>query len=187
MSTDEHRIGDRLAISEMIYAYAEAVDTLGCNPAQPGDPDPALERAAALFAECLADNAAVRLHFEGSGSPATHAPSNGPLEFARFVRGYFTQYRYIGTYHLAGNIRIQFTGADTAAVRSLINSTHWLADGRLLFAPILYTDKAVRAGTRWKIAERKLVVQRWWVTDGYFPTPTDPTLTRPSLEAEAAR
>jgi len=175
--TDD-RASDRIAIAEMIYLYAEAVDVLGCSPAAPGDADPALEQAAHLFGQCMADNAAVRLYFEGPTSPATHAPSDGPLEFARFVRAYFTEYRYIGTYHLAGNIRITFTGDDTAEVTSLINSTHWLADGRMLLAPIHYRDKAVRAEAGWKIAERELVVQRWWVTDGYFPTPTDSRLAR---------
>jgi SnoaL-like domain len=103
------------------------------------------------------------------------------MKFAQFVRAYFTAYGYIGTYHLVGNIRITFTGPDTADVRSLINSTHWMADGRLLFAPISYQDKAERgADGKWKIAARELVVLRWWVTDGYFPVPTDPTLARPA-------
>src|SRR5438552_3406986 len=163
--TDEHAT-DRIAITEMIHLYAEAVDVLGCSPVAPADPDPALEQAAHLFGQCLAADAAIRLYFEGPTSPATHAPSNGPLEFARFVRAYFTAYHYIGTYHLAGNVRIQFTGDDTADVTSLINSTHWLADGRLLLAPIQYRDKAVRTGAGWKISERELIVQRWWVTDG---------------------
>jgi hypothetical protein len=182
--TDERAV-DRIAITEMIYLYAQAVDVLGCSPAVAGRPDPALEQAAQLFARCLADDAAVRLYFDGPASPATHAPSDGPLEFARFVRAYFTAYGYVGTYHLVGNIRIQFTGDDTADVTSLINSTHWLADGRMLLAPIHYRDKAVRAGADWKIAERELVVQRWWVTDGYFPTPTDSRLGRPAERASA--
>jgi hypothetical protein len=56
-----------------------------------------------------------------------------------------------------------------------------MADGRLLFAPINYEDKVARgADGQWKIVERELVVQRWWVTDGYFPVPTDPGLARPN-------
>jgi hypothetical protein len=171
---------DREAIAELVYLYAEAVDTLGCHPVQPGRDDPALPAAATLFAKCLADDVNVRLYFEGPDKPPTYAPSEGPHKFAEFVRAYFTAYGYVGTYHLAGNIRIRFTGPDTADVGSLINSTHWTADGRLLFAPIAYQDKVVR-GTdgQWKITERELVVQRWWVTHGYFPVPTDPTLARP--------
>lgn len=122
----------------------------------------------------------MQLYFKGEGSPATHAPSGDPVGFATFVRAYFTAYGYIGTYHLVGNIRPRFTGAETAEVSSLINSTHWTPDGRLLFAPIVYRDKAIRSMDRvWKISQRELVVQRWWVTDGYFPTSTDPTLSRP--------
>jgi hypothetical protein len=40
------------------------------------------------------------------------------------------------------------------------------------------TTGAPRPDGRWAITERELVVQRWWVTDGYFPVPTDPTLAR---------
>ena len=35
--TDEHAT-DRIAITEMIHLYAEAVDVLGCSPVAPGDP-----------------------------------------------------------------------------------------------------------------------------------------------------
>jgi hypothetical protein len=172
---------DRDAVAEAIYLYAEAVDILGCHPVREGEDDLALPRAATLFEKCLADDVKVRLYFEGAGKPPTHAPSEGPEKFAQFVRAYFTAYGYVGTYHLVGNIRTRFTGPDTAQVGSLINSTHWMADGRLLFAPISYQDKIVRTGDgTWKIAERELVVQRWWVTDGYFPVPTDPTLARPA-------
>jgi hypothetical protein len=178
--SDQNRTVDREAIAEMIYLYAEAVDVLGCHPAQPGRPDPAIDEAADLFARCLAPDAKVRLYFEGDDSPATHAPSGDPVELATFVRAYFTAYGYIGTYHLAGNIRPRFTGPDSADVTSLINSTHWLGDGRLLFAPIIYRDKAIRSdGGLWKIIERDLVVQRWWVTGGYYPNPTDPALAQP--------
>lgn len=175
------RSDDRAAISEMICTYAEAVDILGCHPVKPGDDDPALPQAAALFQVCMDHDAVVRLYFEGSAAEPTHAPAEGPETFARWVREYFTNYGYIGTYHLAGNIRPTFTGTDTADVSSLINSTHWLADGRILLAPIVYRDKARRDtdGT-WKITVRELIVQRWWITEGYFPTPTDPTLTRPT-------
>jgi SnoaL-like protein len=174
-------MSDRLAIDEMIHLYAEAVDVLGCHPVRKGKEDPVLSRAAELFGQCMTETAAVRLFFEGPNSEPTHAPSEGPEKFAEFVRAYFTGYGYIGTYHLVGNIRTTFTGPDTASVGSLINSTHWTADGRMLFAPIVYDDRAVRHtdGT-WKLAERELVVQRWWVTDGYFPVPTDPSLARPT-------
>ena len=175
------RAGDREAIAELVYLYAEAVDVLGCHPVAEGEHDPMLSRAAGLFGQCLADDVRVRLYFEGPGKPPTHAPSEGPEQFARFVRAYFTAYGYIGTYHLVGNIRTRFTDTDTAQTSSLINSTHWMADGRLLFAPISYRDIVTRRpGGRWTIAERELVVQRWWVTDGYFPVPTDPALARPA-------
>jgi len=54
--TDEHAT-DRIAIAEMINLYAEAVDVLGCAPVAAGDTDQALEQAARLFGQCLADDA----------------------------------------------------------------------------------------------------------------------------------
>jgi hypothetical protein len=175
------RTGDREAIAELIHLYAEAVDVLGTHPAGAGEPDPALTGAAELFGQCLAPGARVTLYFEGPDRPPTHAPAEGPEAFARFVRAYFTDYGYVGTYHLVGNIRTRFTGPDAAETRSLINSTHWLADGRMLLAPITYRDTVTRGPDgRWAITERELIVQRWWVTDGYFPVPTDPTLARPA-------
>jgi hypothetical protein len=36
-------------------------------------------------------------------------------------------------------------GQDTAQVRSSINSTRWMADGRILLAPIEYDDIVVRS------------------------------------------
>lgn len=77
-------------------------------------------------------------------------------------------------------MRIRFTGDDTAQVRSYINSTHWMADGRMLLDPIEYDDTVVRCADRlWRVQSREIVVWRWWVTDGYAPVPTDPTLARP--------
>ena len=68
-------------------------------------------------------------------------------------------------------------------MRSYINSTHWMADHRLLFAPIDYEDTVIRLAGTWKIAARDIVVWRWWVTDGYTPVSTDPTLARPAADS----
>ena len=65
------RSDDRVAISEMIYTYAEAVDILGCHPARPGKDDPVLLQAAALFQRCMTHDAAVQLYFEGSAAEPT--------------------------------------------------------------------------------------------------------------------
>jgi SnoaL-like domain len=97
------------------------------------------------------------------------------------VREYFTAYGYVQTYHLVGNIRVAFDGEDAADVKSYIDSNHWMADGRFLSAPIEYEDRFERVpGRGWRISERKIVVWRWWVTDGYAPDPTDPSLARPA-------
>ena len=86
----------------------------------------------------------VRLRFHGPGSDPVQAGPGGPTLFARFVREYFTNYGYVQTFHLVGNVRVRFTGEDTAQVRSYINATHWMADGRILRTPIEYDDAVVR-------------------------------------------
>jgi hypothetical protein len=57
-------------------------------------------------------------------------------------------------------IRVQFTD-DTADVTGLINSTHRLANGRMLLAPIHDRDRPPAPAPTGKIAEREFVVQHW--------------------------
>lgn len=172
---------DRLDIAETLYRYAQAIDIIGANPVQPGEPDPALDEAIAVLRTCLTPDGIVRLLFHGFGSDPVQAGDGGPELFAPFVRQYFTDYGYVGTYHLVSNVRVAFHDADSAAVRSYINSAHWMADGRHLSAPIDYVDEVVRGEDGlWRVRHRDIVVLRWWVTDGYFPVPTDPTLARPT-------
>lgn len=73
-----------------------------------------------------------------------------------------------------------FDGPDAADVKSYINTQHWMADGRHLDAPIEYHDRVVRGDDGvWRIKAREISVWRWWVTEGWAPQPTDPTLARP--------
>ena len=77
-------------------------------------------------------------------------------------------------------------------MRSYINSTHWLADGRFLLAPIEYEDAVMRsADGLWRIASREIVVWRWWVTEGYAPrsdrSRPGPTLHRSGVMVAAER
>lgn len=56
---------------------------------------------------------------------------------------------------------------------------HWLADERMLLAPVKCRDSLVREEGRWKIAERDIFAMRFWVASGYAPNPLDPTLAEP--------
>ena len=174
---------DQQQIRQLLNLYALAVDTIGNNPAPPGNEDPAQDDAVAQLEACLAPDSEVLLYFEGPDGPATPAGDGGPESFGRFVRSYFTDYGYVGTYHLVGNVVIDFADDDHATVRSYINSTHWLADDRMLLAPILYVDTVERTHLGWRIRRREIQVQRFWITDGYSPDPTDPTLARPTAGA----
>jgi hypothetical protein len=177
---------DRLAIAETLYRYAEAIDLIGAHPVGPGEDDPALPRAVEILRTCLTEDGIVRLAFHGPGSDFVQAGDGGAENFAPFVRRYFTDYGYIGTYHLVGNVRIAFDGPDAADVKSYINTQHWMADGRHLAAPIAYEDRVVRGEDGlWRIEARAIIVLRWWVTTGWAPEPTDPTLARPGERAAA--
>lgn len=179
MSQD--RTADRLDIAETLYRYAQAVDLIGANPIAHGQADPVRAEVVEILRTCLTDDGEVYLLFFGPGSERVRGGEGGPESFAAFVRDYFTDYGYVGTFHVVGNIRISFTGDDTAFVKSYINSEHWMADGRYLSAPIEYEDQVVRCDDGlWRVTSRDIVVWRWWVTEGYAPEPTDPTLARPT-------
>jgi hypothetical protein len=170
---------DRLAIADMAYCYAYAVDTLGNNPPTQGTVDTALAEATEMFKGCLTDDAKLLLFLDGPKGKATPMGAGGPAEFAKAVRNYFTAYGYVATQHVVGNIRVTFVTPDRAKVDSYIPALHWLADGRVLLVPVRYEDEAVRVGDRWKVATRNVLALRFWVTDGYAPNPVDPTMARP--------
>jgi hypothetical protein len=175
----EDRAGDRAAIAEMLYCYAYAVDTLGNSRSSAPDRDPGLADATTRFKRCLADDAKLQLFFNGRGGTPTPAGDGGPVEFAKFVRRYFTAYGYAATQHVVGNAVVTFTGPDEASVTSYIQANHWLDDGRLLIVPVRYEDRAVRVGGVWKITRRDIIAMRFWIAEGYAPNPVDPTLARP--------
>ena len=103
----------------------------------------------------------------------------GPVGVAQAVRAYFTAYGYIATQHPVGNVRVSFTGPDTAIGTCLIPCFHWLADGRMLLAPVNYRDEYRRVSEVWKIATRDVFAMKFWIAEGYEPNPLDPGMGRP--------
>jgi hypothetical protein len=174
------RIGDRLAISDATYVYVAAVDTLGNTPVVEGEKDRALAEATAILDECLTSDAQLRLFLAGPSGPSTALGPGGPAGAAAAIRAYFTAYGYVGTQRSVGNVRIAFTAGDRAAVTCQVPCFHWLADGRMLLAPVRYRDETVRRDGRWKIAKRDIYAMRFWVAAGYAPDPLNPRLTRPT-------
>jgi SnoaL-like protein len=173
----QDRAEDRAAIVEMTYCYAYAVDILGNAGVHEGA-DAGLASATAKFKQCLTDDAKLQLFFQGKEGKATPAGSGGPSAFAQFVRTYFTAYRYSATQHIVGNVSITFTAPNKANVVSYIQANHWLDDGRLLIVPVRYEDEAVREDGGWRIAKRDIIANLFWVTQGYYPNPVDPKLSR---------
>jgi hypothetical protein len=170
---------DRLGIADASYIYGAAVDLIGATPVKPGDPDPALNEAAELFGQAMHEDAKLRLFLAGPSGPSQPMGSGGPAGVARAVRDYFTAYGYIGTQHPVGNVRVSFTGSDTAVGTCLIPCFHWLADGRMLLAPVNYRDGYRRTSGIWKIATRDVFAMKFWIAEGYEPDPLDPSIARP--------
>jgi hypothetical protein len=175
----QDRADDRAALVEMTYCYAYAVDILGNTGAHDGT-DAGLASATAKFKQCLTDDAKLQLFFQGKDGKPTPAGTGGPAAFAQFVRSYFTAYRYSATQHIVGNVSITFTAPNKANVVSYIQANHWLDDGRFLVVPVRYEDEAVREDSGWRIAKRDIIANLFWVTQGYYPNPVDPRLSRPA-------
>jgi hypothetical protein len=170
------RNADRLGIADAAYIYAAAVDILGNNPARDGEEDYALAEATTTLGQCLTADAQLRLFLAGPAGPSTPLGPGGPAGAAKAIRAYFKAYGYVGTQHSVANIRIAFTGRDSAAVTCQIPCFHWLIDQRMLLAPVSYADEMVRVGDVWKIAKRNIYAMRFWVVSGYAPDPLDPSL-----------
>jgi hypothetical protein len=175
----EARVADRLAIADAAYLYTEAVDVLGNSPAIDGEKDEAPIKATGILGKCLTENAQLRLFLGGPDGPSSLLGPGGPAGVAAAVRAYFKAYRYVGTQHSVANVRIAFTGLESADATSQVACFHRLADQRMLLAPVSYRDSMARAGGRWKIAKRDIFAIRFWVAAGYAPNPHDPSLSRP--------
>ena len=168
---------DHQALAELLHRYAEAVDVLGNAPVTPGDDDPALPRAVALFSLSLAPDARMGIRMGGPAG-ALVPMGSGPAGFAASVRAYFSAYGYVGTSHLVANLTISPDGQDAVRLSSAIDARHWLVDGRMLLTPVRYHDTARRGPEGWRITEREIVANRFWIADGYAPDPLDPSLAR---------
>jgi hypothetical protein len=131
-----------------------------------------------LLSRCLTSDAELRLFLAGPSGPWQPLGPGGPAGVAAAVRVYFTAYGYLGTQHSVGNIRIAFTNTDAAIATSQIPCFHWLADERMLLAPVGYRDELVRKDGVWRIAKRDIYAMRFWVAAGYAPDPLDPSLAR---------
>lgn len=172
------RTADRLAIADAAYLYGAAVDVIGATPVGSSGVDRGIAEASAIFAQAMHADAALRLFLAGPEGPSQPLGESGPEGCARAVRAYFTAYGYVGTQHPVGNVRVAFTGADEAQSTSLIPCFHWLADGRMLLAPVRYRDVFTRREGVWRIAKRDVFAMRFWIAEGYEPNPLDPSMAR---------
>ncbi|MCL3819855.1 nuclear transport factor 2 family protein [Aeromicrobium wangtongii] len=131
MSMD--RIEDRLAVADVVHAYAEGVDDGDCA------------RVASLFApDCV---------FRAFAGPKGEA--RGIAEVEKLLDRLLTTFRM--TSHHVSNSRIAFDGADRAAATTALHAWHRFVEERpdgLLWGR--YVDTFVRIDGSWLFAEREL-------------------------------
>jgi len=141
---------DRVALRELVEAYAHNVDRL----------DP--EAVAALFCE----NGVLKIY---EGDPEHVEPArvrSGPGEIAAALAGLS---RYAVTTHFLGQQSVQLAG-DTATGETYCMAHHITdADGerRDKVLSIRYLDRFRRVSSRWRIEERVLVVD--WTDERALP------------------
>jgi ketosteroid isomerase-like protein len=145
---DEH--ADRVALRELVEAYAHHVDRL--------DPD----AVAALFCH----DGVLKIY---EGDPATVEPARvrtGPPEISAALAGLS---RYEVTTHFLGQQSVQLAG-DTATGETYCMAHHITRTGgerRDKVLSIRYLDRYRRVDTRWCFDERVLVVD--WADDRLLP------------------
>ena len=131
------------------------------------------------MAQVLTSDTVCTIYLAGRTGSAAPFGEPGPSSVAKAVRACFTAYGYVCTQHPVSNVRMDFANETSAKSTCEIPCYHWLADGRMLLAPVAYEDEMVRVGGVWKIAERSIIAARFWMAECYAPNPLDPTSAKP--------
>jgi uncharacterized protein (TIGR02246 family) len=140
-SATEPKTADRLALRDLVDAYARHVDQRDA------------EAVAALF---TVDGQLVsRLHDAGTDSPIIR---RGRDEIAHaLVTGLE---RYVATTHIVGGQVVSMEGDGDTATGHTVCLAHHVYDSndgrRLLVMAVRYTDRYARQGRGWGFAERQL-------------------------------
>jgi ketosteroid isomerase-like protein len=148
-----NELADRVALRELVEAYAHNVDRL----------DP--EAVAALFS----DDGVLKIY---EGDPEQVEPARvrtGPREIATALAGLS---RYEVTTHFLGQQSVQIDG-DTATGETYCMAhhiTHAYGERRDKVLSIRYLDRFRRIDARWCIEERVLVVD--WSDERVLPPPS---------------
>ncbi len=123
---------DRQEISDILTDYCYALDRMD------------LPRLSALFTrDCLVDF-----------GPDERLQSVGSAALAKSLE---RMWRWARTSHHLSNVQIQFDH-DGALVKSYVHAWHERADGSTATVLGQYRDRFVREKSRWRIAERRMVM-----------------------------
>jgi hypothetical protein len=130
------RLVDRAEIIELMSQYALALDFLDRN----------------LYASCFTDPVAVDFgSFDfgslGEGAAQTMSVDEWTDYCWRAIQG------SDATHHVITNHHIRFVGDDEATLRAYVTVKHYIEDVAEYFSGGLYTDRVVRTGDGWRLAE----------------------------------
>ena len=128
-----HRLVERRAITEVLIAYCTALDRMD------------LPRLAALFTEdCKVDY-----------GPEEWLQSRGRGALEKSLA---RMWRWSRTSHHLSNVQIDFRDDAEAFVQSYVHAWHEGSDGSSATILGQYHDRFVREDARWRIAERRMVM-----------------------------
>ena len=133
---------DRLAIRELIDAYAHCAD----------------RRLPEQQADLYAENAKTLVY---TADPATSEPTQVLTTRAEHIEGFRTLSQYVATTHFNGQSTIVLDGATTATGESYCLAHHLSENGQersLLILSIRYEDTFTKHDGAWLFAERKLII-----------------------------
>jgi SnoaL-like domain len=160
---------DREAIRDAAACYGQGHDEifrhLGADQSE----------ALAILRECHTDDLATKVFFFDQSSPTDELASLE--ELIRFIEQFAIDTGYTGARNVVGDIRIDFTGPDSAVMTSATQAPHFIQGAAdPAGAPTLdvvsarYVDELERGedGT-WRSRKKSLIIDQIWRGIGFYP------------------
>lgn len=169
LQTRIQRLEDSEAIRDTQFCYGRAQDVLYRNYT---DEAKAKREALAAFQECFTDDADITITFFG-GEPLE--ASDTLTEWIDFVYAFGQAEGYGSTRHLLSNLSVEFTGPDTAVVRSAGTTPHFIRGSETEEQPAVdwitgnYQGDVVRTDDGWKLTTFHINGEEALRSPGFFP------------------
>lgn len=163
------RLEDSEAIRDTQFCYGNAQDVVYRNYA---DEARAEREGLAAFQECFTDDANITITFFG-GEPLE--ASGSLTEWIDFVWNFSQTEGYGSTRHLLSNLAVEFTGPDSAVVRSAGTTPHFIRGSETEEQPAVdwitgnYRGDVVRTADGWKLTTFQINGEEALRSPGFYP------------------